>query len=485
MNFTLRPYQLNFANEINKSLAKFSKTIACAATGSGKTKTFVYITHKAILKRKTVLIITESTKIFYQIVEEFPNLTIEIKAGVKDMYIQRNKIYIAMAQTLARRQLIIEQFDSLDKNLLIINDEAHIGTSTKVLEKIPESFLIGFTATPDFKAAKHLPRIYHDIVIGAQPQELVESGFLTPYYHFEKKAADLSGLKKDYKGEFSEKSQFDAFDKPQVFAGLHDDLKKHSFVKCLIFTSSIADCSKLADELKSVNYKVSEVHSKNPYSDLELSKFEDLNSGYDICVSVATMTKGYDFPAIDLIILRRATTSLPLYLQMVGRGSRIFKNKEKFTVLDYGGNYSRLGGWNFEFEWKELWNPKKKRRDGEGIAPIKECPECGLMMHATKMECENCGHIFESKETDMVEGVLVDVMEEFNQIRGKRLSELTHEELAIYAKTTNKKAHAIRVAKTKDVNFLINFGKKMGYNPFWYSHQEINTELEFYDTLIK
>jgi superfamily II DNA or RNA helicase len=491
----LREYQINFVTNIRKALQHSKRIIACAATGAGKTKTFLSMADSATAKNAVVLIITESRKIFVQIAAERKN-AYNIKAGIKHIWIEPANIYVAMAQTLVNRPFIIEQLQRIP-NLLIINDEAHIGTATKLLKQLPDAYLIGFTATPDYKVAKHLPEIYKGIVVGPQPQELVEMGFLSPYYHYEKKSVDLSNLKVKG-GEFTEQSQFEAFEKPQVFAGLHQDLSNHPYKKCIIFCSSIKHCHQLTNELREVGYIVAEVHSENKNSDIELSQF--MHSNVDICVSVGILTKGFDFPEIDLVILQRATRSLALYCQMVGRGSRSAPNKKRFTVLDYGGNASRHGLWNFEHEWQTKWlKPSKKKK--EGVAPVKECPKCFLMLASRVMICSECGHIFEKKETMLVEGELVEVTNEYNLIRGKYISELTPKELALYAKTTNKKAFAIRVAKAKHQeeaekglhqnegiadSFLHLFSNEMGYHFRWVDRQQVGTEkIEYYNIKIK
>ena len=43
-------------------------------------------------------------------------------------------------------------------------------------------------------------------------------------------------------------------------------------------------------------------------------------------------------PSVETIILNRATRSLTLYFQMMGRGSRILENKSHFNVIDMGNN---------------------------------------------------------------------------------------------------------------------------------------------------
>ena len=483
----LRPYQIRLIAEIRKGLAKHKHILAVAATGAGKTKTFIAIAADATLKGTTCLILTESTKIFKQTAAELN--AIQIYAGTQLTYIEPGRLHIAMAQTLARRTNLIFQLAALGSRLLTIIDEAHIGTPTKTIKAMPDCYRIGFTATPDFKVAPHLPELYKGIVIGPQPQELVEQGFLSPYYHKERRAADLSTLAKKG-GEYTEQSQFAAFEKPQVFAGLHEDLKNTPYKKCLIFCSSIKHCNNLAIELRSQNYIVAEVHSENPQSNAELAMF--MHGTIDICVSVGILTKGFDMPQIDLIILQRATTSLALYCQMVGRGSRIYPGKLRFTVLDYGGNATRHGLWNFEHDWEEKWNPKKKKKKGEGVAPVKECPKCNLLVSVNIMICPECEHVWERKEPEFVAGEMVDVTAEYDKLRGRQIASLSPPELAAYAKVTNKKAFAIRVAKSLfqsgQNDYLVNFADAMDYKAGWTGFQTAGIgedKIEFHNIIIR
>lgn len=477
----LRPYQEDFVKNIRKKLSVSKSIIACSATGSGKTKTFLSMADNAIEKGTTTLIISESRKIFIQIAKE--RKSYEIKAGIKHLWLEHGNLYVAMSQTLSKRDFIIRQFQQLGDKLLIINDEAHIGTATKLLMQFPDAYKIGFTATPDFKVAKHLPKLYNDIAVGPQPQELVEMGFLSPYFHYERKEADLSGLVKDSKGEFTEQSQYSAFTGTKIFAGLYEDLRKFKFKKCIIFCSSIKHCATLSAELRSQDYRISEVHTLNNRADFELSEF--MYGGVDICVSVGILTKGFDFPDIDLVILQRATTSLALYCQMVGRGSRIADNKTRFIVLDYGGNATRHGLWNFEHDWEKKWTGKERKKKKDGIAPVKECPKCFLLVSAKTMECPECGHKWIAKEKEFADGELVELTDEYNLIRGKKISQLTPAELVLYRKVTNKKAYTLRIAKAKGIDYLREFGKLAGYNPYFINYQNIDEDLSFFDITIK
>ena len=63
-----------------------------------------------------------------------------------------------------------------------------------------------------------------------------------------------------------------------------------------------------------------------------------------VLCSVDTITTGFDFPALDCIVVLRPTVSSNLWVQIQGRGTRLHPDKKNCLVLDYVGNYQRLGG---------------------------------------------------------------------------------------------------------------------------------------------
>lgn len=483
MNFTLRPYQQDFTKDIAIKLKQDQHIIACSATGSGKTKTFVAITNMAIKASKTVLIITESSKIFTQINDEF-DCTFEIDPKVKDCIIYKNAVYVAMAQTLQNRPQILAQFAQYGKDLIVINDEAHIGTSTKVLMQLLDSYIIGFTATPRWKEAKHLTDIYKNISMGKQPQWLIENGYLAPYYHYARTAVNLSNLKIQ-NGEFTSESQREAFEKSEVYKGIYEDLQKFEFYKCMIFCSNKVHADNTSAALNAMGYKCCSIHTGNSDANYQLYQFEN-SRDLNVCVSVGMLTKGYDFPAIDLVVLNRATTSLPLYLQMCGRGSRIAPGKNKFTVIDYGGNAQRLGLWNIDREWDKLWCDKIKKSDDQ-LEAIKDCPSCGFICQKTEQICPSCGHVFINTPPPKkeIETKLTELTDRYNGIRGKKISELTPNELVTYRDFTAKKRFCLRVARAKGDSFLIKYGQLCGLNPNFIAHLPAEENINFYDFEVK
>jgi superfamily II DNA or RNA helicase len=473
--------QVVFVDDIQEELARLRKILACAATGFGKSKVFIHIALAAQAKGKTVLILTESEKIFNQIQAEIPAQLINPKN--KHIFLNANGIYIAMAQTLGRRKELMDQLKMMGKTLLTICDEAHVGHFTGILKHIDDCWLIGFTATPDARWAKHLPELYKGIVVGPQPHELVIKGRLSPYKHFARVGADLDKLELQ-NGEFTEASQEMVFGSAKVFDGLIDDLTKLPYRKALIFCPSVKDCDKVAAMLNGVGIQAVSIH--RTMSDQEFAyrvgMFEKMD--INVAVSVGTMTKGYDFPPIDLIVLRRATTSRPLYFQMTGRGSRVIdgewflplsqRTKKGFTVLDYGANYLRHGLWDAEVDWKNLWNKPKAAK--EGVAPVKTCPNCEYIVPASASVCPNCEYAFTKKDIPLEVGRLIEITEIYStRMVGKRIGSLNAEELAIYARLKNKSSFAARIARAHEKEkpgFIEQFAKEMGYKPGWAGFQK-------------
>jgi superfamily II DNA or RNA helicase len=508
MSFTLYPDQLQFTTDINHSLAKYQHIIACAATGFGKSKVAITICWAALAKGRTVLVMTEADKIYTQLDAEIPN-TVNINATARIDYLHTGRLYLAMVQTLARRPNLIAQFAAMGKGLLIICDEAHIGTATKLLLQLRDAYVIGLTATPTKKWSKHLPILYSGIVVGSQPEWLVANNRLTPYQHAQKVADNLKSLKVGSMGDYTEDSQERIFDTVNAHDLLLADLTERDalYHKAMIFCASIKSAESLARFLTEQRYTVSVQHSRydirsESEQSYSLGKFHDVNqlrgkAGVNICISIASMNKGYDFPPVDWIILWRATTSLPLYLQMCGRGSRLSPStgKSEWLCTDWGGNGKRLGRWDHNHDWAKLWNTVPKKRDG--VAPVKDCPVCHYLVATIVMVCPNCGHEYaaNSKQPENVEAVRTVMLEKQNAqivaMSGRRLSELTPIELAQWATIKGKKNHAIRVAKAMEQDesgYLEQFGKAMGYKKGWVDFHipaPNDPKIDFYDAVVK
>ena len=135
------------------------------------------------------------------------------------------------------------------------------------------------------------------------------------------------------------------------------------------------------------------IHSKLSKKEQEenLHRFEEGSAKH--IISVAMISEGYDFPAIDAVILMRPTRSPNLYVQAVGRGLRLFPGKKNCLILDYGEVSKFLGSPN-----DPLIREPGQRRNME--PQTKECPECASPVFLASMTCPNCGHKFKPPKKD-------------------------------------------------------------------------------------
>jgi DNA repair protein RadD len=104
-------------------------------------------------------------------------------------------------------------------------------------------------------------------------------------------------------------------------------------------------------------------------------------------VNVNVLTTGFDAPHVDMVVLLRPTESPGLYYQMVGRGFRMAPGKTDCLVLDLAGNIARHGP-------IDTLNERILGPSGEGVAPMKTCPQCASLVLAGAAACQDCGYAF-------------------------------------------------------------------------------------------
>jgi len=99
-------------------------------------------------------------------------------------------------------------------------------------------------------------------------------------------------------------------------------------------------------------------------------------------VNVEVLTTGFDAPHVDVIAILRATESVALLQQIIGRGLRVAPNKQNCLVLDYAENVDR------HCPDSDIFNPeikeKTKSATEETLACL--CPECKHINYFAKKD---------------------------------------------------------------------------------------------------
>jgi superfamily II DNA or RNA helicase len=469
----LRPYQLNYIAECSKAFKENNKRIVLAApTGAGKTAMFSEIVKRSAERGTSVLIITDRIELFKQTYKALQRINIVpqlISAKTKD--IEPNAlISIAMVETLTRR---INKGLELNPKLIVI-DEAHMGNFTKIFKHYPNAYVIGATATP---VGKHFFIYYDKIVQCIDVPELVAEGYLARCKGYEMRD-NFDDLKVNA-GEYTSESLFNHFDNRKLYDGVVNEWEKKCLhKKTIVFCVNIEHTEKTCQAFIDAGYKADFVTSKTSDEERKniLAKFS--NGEIDILCNCGILTKGYDEPSIECVIMNRKTLSLPLWLQCAGRGSRTTPTKNEFYLLDFGQNFSTHGLWNESREWKL----EKEKKKGEGAAPVKSCDKCGAINAARATECEVCEEPFESKGVKLESGVMVEVVAE-DELKGRTLSSLNINELALI--TTLKPTYIWRIVRSKGIEAIEQFAKIKNYKKGWiYQQKLLLDDTSFYDKQI-
>ncbi|MDN3644081.1 DEAD/DEAH box helicase family protein [Lutimonas halocynthiae] len=331
-------------------------------TGGGKTVIFSEIARRYIKKNQhKVLILTHRIELSKQtsnMLTEFGVNNKVIDSSVKEVTNEdKYSCFVAMVETLNNR--IKEEKADLQDIGLVIVDEAHYNSFRKLFKHFENCFILGVTATP-LSSNINLPmhEIYKDLIVGEKITSLIEQGFLaqaTTYSY----NVNLSTLKIGANGDYTVKSSEELYTKSEMQSKLvaaYEATGKNK--KTLIFNNGIHTSRHVYEVFKRAGYKVNYIDNTNTKEERKavLSWFK--NTPDAILTSVGILTTGFDEPTIDSIIINRATKSLALYFQMIGRGSRVIDDKKEFSVLDLGNNVSRFGLWTEDVDWQLIFkNP--------------------------------------------------------------------------------------------------------------------------------
>lgn len=262
--------------------------------------------------------------------------------------------FVAMVETLNNR-LNDNKLDISDIGLVIV-DEAHYNSFTKIFKFFSESRILGVTATPLSSNIK-LPMYenYDELYVGESIKYLIENRYLAKANFFSYNVG-LTSLEVGANGDYTVKSSEDLYASADMLSKLvsaYEDTSKGK--KTLIFNNGIQTSIQVFHAFKRAGYPIAHLDNTNTKKerDFILTWFKKTPNA--IITSVSILTTGFDEPTIESIMLNRATKSLTLYYQMIGRGSRILNDKDTFTVVDLGNNFYRFGAWGAKLDWQRMF----------------------------------------------------------------------------------------------------------------------------------
>jgi type I restriction enzyme R subunit len=392
-----RYYQLNAINRVIEAIARGQNRILLVmATGTGKTYTAFQIiwrlwkskTRKRILylADRNILIDQTKTNDF----KPFGQAMTKISHRMVDKSFE---IYLSLYQAVTgneEEKNIYKQF-SPDFFDLVIVDECHRGSAAEdsawreILDYFHTATQIGLTATP--KETKDVSNIHYfgEPAYTYSLRQGIEDGFLAPYkvirIDFDK---DLQGWRPkagqtDKYGQLIEDRIYNQkdFDRNLVLDErtrlvawkITEYLEStDTYAKTIVFCEDIDHAERMRQALVNLNFQrvkessryVMRITGDDPIGKAELDNFIDPESRYPVIATTSQlMSTGVDAQTCKLIVLDKRIQSMTEFKQIIGRGTRINEDYDKywFAIMDFKKATELFADPDFDGEPVQIFEP--------------------------------------------------------------------------------------------------------------------------------
>ena len=369
-DLVLRPNQQEAVDYILSS--DHGRDLVHMPTGSGKTIVFMYISERYVSRGERVLIIVHREHLIQQVLERFAEFYPDVQLGVVrgseaawecDVVvasihtIHRHVDFMptdfALVVTDEAHRCISPTYMKVYKRLGLINhsvlDELSHKTRQAVdekgrrirksfrtqVKKLAESFVgiesddrfrkhLGFTATPQRTDNIGLGIIFSGVAYKVKLSAMIA----------EKRLCDVSILPISFR-----------LDKSELRAMLRDGMANEKCVEVwrrhavnrrstIAFCMNINHTESLAEAFAESGVRAAAIHSRISM-ERRLAIEESFRDGeLDVLTNCNVFIEGFDVPHIDCILMARDTDSATLIPQALGRGMRLFGDKEDCLVID-------------------------------------------------------------------------------------------------------------------------------------------------------
>lgn len=438
----LRPYQSDALKRTREAFKSgFRRPLVVLPTGAGKTVLFAYMASQSQAKGKTVWFLVHRRELLDQTIATFERFEIPL-----------HTIHIGMIATYANHP---ERYPKPD---FIIFDEAqHTASATwqRLIQRFPDAYIVGLTATPCRLDGKPLGATYDTMVVGVTTGELIQQGYLSPYRYFAPSVADLSGLKR--KGfDFDPESASELLMRRAVYGDVIENYRKYADgLQTICYCSSIKHSIAMADEFQKAGINAVHFDGNTPAAERRQIVKDFRDKKIRVLCNVDLISEGFDVPDCWCCILLRPTMSTALHIQQSGRALRPQPGKTAI-ILDHVGNYTRHGLPDDPREW--LLNsklPQRQKYKTDGTLAVRQCPECFFTFPSGPSVCPNCGA--EIKKT----------RQEIENIKKIHMEEIKHEYHQKVAAAVREKSDISECRNMSEVMaWCKQHNRKPGYG--WY-----------------
>ena len=393
-----RYYQANAINNTVEAVAKNQQRILLVmATGTGKTYTafqIIWRLWKSGAKKRILFLADRNILVDQTKNNDFKPFGAAMTKISKRQIDKSYEIYLSLYQAVTgneEEQNIYKQF-SPDFFDLIVIDECHRGSAAEdsawreILAYFSSATHIGLTATP--KETKDVSSIHYfgDPIYSYTLKQGIEDGFLAPY-----KVVRID-IDKDLQGWRPSRGQTDKhgqviedriynlndMDRTLVLEQRTELVARKitefltatdPYAKTIVFCDDIDHAERMRQAL--VNQNPERIKENRKYvmritgdeieGKAELDNFINPEERYPVIATTSKlMTTGVDAQTCKLVVLDQHIKSMTEFKQIIGRGTRINEdyNKFWFTIMDFKKATELFADKDFDGEPVVIYEPK-------------------------------------------------------------------------------------------------------------------------------
>lgn len=367
VQFELRPYQREALAAVAEARASgVWAQLLVLPTGGGKTVIFAQVPG---LVRGRMLVLAHREELLTQAAASIraanPDLRVEIEQAEQDASWSAD-VVVASVQTMRGSRL---QLWPRDHFASIVVDEAHHAAARSyhaILQHFevsrpltlgrnptPEQcaaeraglvefwrskrgpLLLGVTATPDRQDNRGLEWIFERVVYRRSIEDLIAGGYLVPLAGRSiATGVDLASVR-TVAGDFDQRQLATVVNTPQrnlrIVRAWMDFAENR---RTLLFGVDVEHARMMAELFTQAGVPADFVSGELARDDRRQRLADFRADRTRVLANYGVLTEGFDDPGVSCIVMARPTRSQALYIQMIGRGTRLFPGKADCLVLD-------------------------------------------------------------------------------------------------------------------------------------------------------
>lgn len=334
----LRDYQQRAYDATHAAFETHARVMVVKATGLGKTVLFSALARdwpngRVLVVAPMIELIGQAAKKIHAVTGTMPAVE-QAENFSNESSWARNQFIVASKQTLCGKRLRYQRFQEIG---LVILDEAD-NMLTKPVDAMCKWFvdqgakLLGVTATPKRTDERAMANLFDVCPFELGIDQAIPLGWLVaPKAHsIQLESLDLSTVgTKGAKGDFKDGELAKVMEDDKVCCEISEITAAESGnLKTVVYCASVNEARKVANRLTDAyGLKADWVCGDQRLCDKArrknvLTSFAHDPYGIQIVCNVGVLTRGWDFPGLEHIVMARPTKSINLFTQILGRGTR-------------------------------------------------------------------------------------------------------------------------------------------------------------------